>query len=142
MDLKISTGIKEYDILGKVKVYFNPTDPFFLERLADAIDFCDVKSDERKKRITGVTDGREVFKAAREFDAEVREAINNVFETDVCTPAFGNISLLAQSEGLPLWANLLLAAWDEADDTFTAEKAATNPRIAKYTEKYKKYDKN
>ena len=36
----------------------------------------------------------------------------------------------------PVWCNLMLAVMDEIDTTFSREQKATNPRIAKYTEKY------
>ena len=137
-DLNISTGLKEYNINGKCVVCFNPTDPAFINKIFDAFNKLDEKHDEYSKAISGEEDGKKLFEIARSMDREMRETINGVFGCDVCTPVFGDMSVYAAADGLPLWANLLLAIIDEMDDSFAREKKATNPRIEKYTKKFTK----
>ena len=48
------------------------------------------------------------------------------------------MSIYAIADGLPIWANLMLAIIDEFDASFVAEKKKTNPRIQKYTKKYQR----
>ena len=48
------------------------------------------------------------------------------------------MNVYALSDGLPVWANLMLTIMDEIDTTFAREQKATNPRISKYTKKYQR----
>jgi len=138
LNLNIDTGLKEYNINGAVTVLFNPTDPNFIERIFTAFNSLDEKHEEYRKQITQETDGVKLFAIARTMDAEMRKLIDDALGCEVCEPVFGNISVYATADGLPIWANLLLAIIDEMDDAFAREKKASNPRIQKYTEKFKK----
>lgn len=51
------------------------------------------------------------------------------------------MNVYALANGLAVWCNLMLAVMDEVDSTYAREQKATNPRIAKYTAKYQKYQK-
>ena len=44
----------------------------------------------------------------------------------------------AMADGLHVWTNFLLALMDETDSAFAREQKATNPRIQKYTAKYRR----
>ena len=81
---------------------------------------------------------REVFETARKMDEEMREIINDVFGFDICSALFGEMNVYALADGLPVWANLMLAIMDEVDTTFAREQKAINPRVSKYTKKYHK----
>ena len=48
----------------------------------------------------------------------------------------------ALADGLPVWANLIMAIIDTFDDEFAQEKKKKNPRLAKYTAKYSNRVKN
>ena len=137
-DLNISTGLKEYNINGQCVVRFNPTDPAFVNMIFHAFNKLDARHDEYSKLVSNEEDGVKLFEIARTMDKEMRETINEVLGCDVCTPVFGDMSVYAAADGLPLWANLLLAIIDEMDDSFAREKKATNPRIEKYTQKFAK----
>ena len=137
-ELNIATGLKEYNINGKCKVLFNPTDLNFINRVFDAFNELDKKNEEYRKAVENETDGVKIFKVAREMDADMRQMIDTALGCDVCSPVFGDISVYASADGLPLWANLLLAIIDEMDDAFAKEKKAANPRIKKYTDKFNK----
>ena len=48
------------------------------------------------------------------------------------------MNVYALADGLPVWCNLMLAVIDQIDTTFSREQKRTNPRIAKYTDRWKK----
>ena len=136
-DIIFDTGVKEFNINGAVTVSFAPTDMAFIEKVYKALESLDNRQEAYRTEINGIKD-EEVFELARRVDAEAREEINGIFGSDVCTPIFGGMSLYAIADGLPVWANLILAIIDQFDGAFAEEKKKTTPRIAKYTAKYKK----
>lgn len=140
-ELNFATGLEEFSINGKCSVFFNPTDPNFSERLFLTFDDLDKKQEKYRARIEKTADRAEIFRIGREMDTEMREKVNSVFGEDVCTPLLGGMNIYALADGMPAWANLLLMIMDEVDTTFAREQKATNPRIKKYTEKYKRYMK-
>ena len=142
MKLNIATGLKEYEITderGDVKcvVCFNPTDPGFAEKLYNVFSQLDKKDEEYHKMANEDTDNVHLFEMARQMDAEMRQMIDNVLGAEVCKPLFGSVSVYAWADGLPLWANLLLSLMDEMDEALAREKKASDPRLKKYTEKFK-----
>lgn len=138
MELNFESGLKEYTLNGKVTVYFNPTDTRFAERLYTVFEALDKKQEQYKREIEQVGDKKEVFDIANARDAEMREMLNSIFETDVCTPLFGGMNVYALADGLPVWANLMFALMDKMETEFVAEQKRMNPRIEKYTKKYHK----
>lgn len=138
LDLHVDSGLKEYNINGKATVLFNPTDPNFIEKVFSVFNDLDTKHEEYSKAIQEETDGVKIFELARKMDREMRGKIDEALGAEVCGPVFGEISMYAASDGLPLWANLLLAIIDEMDDAFAREKKAANPRIQKYTAKFQR----
>ena len=136
-DIRIPDGLEEYRLNDAVSVRFNPTDLSFLERLTAAFEALDAVQEEVRLSREKITDEREVFPLARELDGRMRGILNGLFDTEICTPLFGGMNLFASSGGLPLWANLMLALWDEVQDSMSAELAAREKRIAKYVSKYK-----
>ena len=136
--IKFDTGAVEYSINDAVTVTFNPTDLAFVERVFNIFDHMDEKQEEYNSAISKVEKNAEVFAVFRSIEGEMREMIDDVFGAEVCQSIFGNMSVFALAEGLPLWANLMLALIDEMDVAFAKEKKATNPRIKKYTAKYKR----
>lgn len=138
MELNFESGLNEYTLNGKVTVYFNPTDTRFAERLYTVFEALDKKQEQYKREIEQIGDKKEVFDIANARDAEMREMLNGIFETDVCTPLFGNMNVYALADGLPVWANLMFALMDKMETEFAAEQKRMNPRIEKYTKKYHK----
>ncbi|MEM5767593.1 MAG: hypothetical protein AAGU32_04810 [Bacillota bacterium] len=137
-ELKFETGLVTFEVNGNTEISFNPTDSNFVERLFNTFDTLDKKQESYKAEIERMTDKREIFKIARARDAEIRELIDAIFERPVCADIFGGVNVYALADGLPVWCNFLLAVMDEVDTTFAREQKATNPRIAKYTAKYRK----
>lgn len=134
--LNFESGLVTYNINGKCQVSFNPTDSNFVERLYLAFEDLDKKQEGYKTQVEKLADKREIFDFARERDVEMRQVIDGLFDAPVSDSLFGGMSVYAVAGGLPVWCNLMLAVMDEIDTTFSREQKATNPRIAKYTEKY------
>lgn len=140
-EINFESGLVTYSLNGKCEVTFNPTDSNFVERINSAFNDLDKKQDEYKSRIEKMEDNREIFEFARERDKEMREIIDGVFEAPVCNALFGGMNVYAVAGGLPVWCNLMLSIMDEIDTTLSVEQKEINPRIAKYTQKYQKYQK-
>lgn len=134
--IQFDTGVKEYTLNDAVSVKMNPTDLSFVERIFATFDAMDAKQEAYNAAIQEEKDAAGVFRIARAMDEEMRAMIDGAFGTAVCEPLFGSVSVYALSDGLPLWANLMLALIDEMDVAFAREKKAANPRIKKYMAKY------
>jgi len=137
-ELNFETGLVTYNLNGAVQVVFNPTDSAFAERLFSTFDALDKAQEAHKEEVERTADRREVFDAARKWDAEMRAMIDDAFGQPVCQALFGGMNVYALADGLPAWCNLMLALMDEIDTSFAREQKAMNPRIQKYTAKYHK----
>ena len=135
--LNISTGLVTYKLNDACEITINPTDFAFVEKLYAVFEELDKKQEDYKAEINAA-EKREVFAVANRMDKELREMVNSVFAVDVCTALFGNMSVCAMADGLPLWANLLLGIIDVVDDSFVSEQQKTSARITKYSSKYHK----
>lgn len=140
-ELNFDSGLVTYSLNGKCEVTFNPTDSNFVERLYSAFEELDKKQEGYKAQIEKMANKREIFDFARERDAEMRSIIDGLFGVPVSDALFGGMNVYAVAAGLPVWCNFMLALMDEIDTTYTRERKATDPRIAKYTAKYQKYHK-
>lgn len=137
-ELSFGDGRVTYNINGRCTVDINPTDSFFVERLYKVFEKLDKEQDGYKAQVQKMADKKEIFEFCHEKDAEMREMINSIFEKPVCDAVFCNMSVYSIADGLPVWANFILAIMDECDTTFAREQKATNPRIQKYTAKYQR----
>lgn len=137
-ELNFDTGLVTYNLNGKCKASFNPTDSTFVERLFKTFDELDKKQEAYKAEIDKISDRKEIFNVARKRDAEMRAMIDETLGTPVCDALFGEMNVYALADGLPVWCNLMLAVMDEIDTSFAREQKLTNPRISKYTSKYHK----
>ena len=137
-EIKFETGIVDFDVNNKIKISFNPTDTTFVERLFEAFETLDKRQDAYKAEIERTANKRAIFDTARKMDAEMREIIDGIFDRPVCEELFGRMNVYAMADGLPVWCNFMLAVMDEVDTTYAREQKATNPRIQKYTAKYRR----
>ena len=137
-NLFVDDGVVTYSLNGKIDVFINPTDSAFVKRLFDAFDYLDSKQDAYREEVEKLADKKKIFAIAEARDKEMREIIDGVFEAPVCAALFGSMNVYAYANGLPVWCNLMLGVMDEVDTTFAREQKATNARITKYTQKYKK----
>ena len=141
MELSFANGVQEYTVhgvKGDVIIRFNPTDGAFIQRLYNAFDTLDKKQEKYADEVQKCGDRVEIFNIADRRDKEMREIIDGLFEEPVCDSIFGSMNLYALADGLNVWVNFLLALMDETDSAFTREQKATNPRIQKYTAKYRR----
>lgn len=134
-EIVFDTGVVEYEINGAYTIRFNPTDSNFAERLYLAFDELDKKQDAYRDE--NISDGKEAFRVNRARDNEMRKTIDGVLGDGASQAIFANMDVYAMSDGLPAWANLMLAIIDEMDNSIKAERQKTNPRVAKYTARYK-----
>ncbi len=134
--LNFSDGLEEYRLNDRTSVRFNPTDMGFLEKLSAAFGKLDALQEEVRASRESITDDREVFPVARDLDAKMRGILNELFDSDICTPLFGGLNLFASSGGLPVWANLMLAVSEEVQSAMASELEQREARIAKYVKKY------
>ena len=134
-ELRLDTGIVRYTINDAYTVEFNPTDSVFVEKLYSTFEELDKQQEAHKAEITNAKNG-EIFDIARKRDAEMRGMIDAILGEGCCAAVFGGMNLYALGNGLPVWANLLLAIIDEVNDLMEEEKKKSNSRIEKYTKKY------
>ena len=137
-DLVFNDGRKRFNINGVVEVAFNETDANFVERLYGVFSRLDANQDSYTRRVETMADKREIFSFMREMDEKMRAEINGLFDKDVCGPLFGSMNVFSLADGLPVWANLMLAIIDQVDTAFSREQKATNPRVEKYVAKWQK----
>lgn len=135
-ELNFETGLVTFSVNGRAEITFNPTDSAFVEKLFNAFDTLDKRQESYKAEVERTADKREVFDTARKMDEEMREIIDGVFGFALCAAVFSDMNVYALADGLPVWANLMLAVMDEVDTTFAMEQKKTNPRIQKYSKKY------
>lgn len=134
-ELKIETGLQEYQLNDKCTVWFNPSDPAFAETVYNT--FSDLKKEQDAKdcKLDGMAD-KDVYAYLHDLDREMRTAINDVFGQNICDPLFGTMNVYASAGGMPIWMNLMLAIMDEFDESIKREKALHSEKLSKYTKKY------
>ena len=139
--LNISTGIKEYSLNDKVSVWFNPTDADFMTRVFDTFDALEKKQDEYANAIAKTKTTRESLKVMADMNEEMRGLLLELFGTDIVTPLIGNANVYAFSEGMPIWANIMLAILDKMEGEHAEQIKLSKKRMAKYTAKYADHKK-
>ncbi len=137
-DIRFDTGLVTYELNGVCSVSFNPTDSHFVEKLMAAVDSLDALQEEHNAQMEQDGDTAGLFRQARERDQSMRAMLDDTFGTPVCEALFGSMNLYAMADGLPVWCNLVLAVMDEVNAATAREMKRTDPRLAKYTAKYKR----
>lgn len=137
-ELNFASGLIEFSLNGAVTVTFNPTDTNFVAKIYDAFEQLDAKQEAYKEEAGKLVGKRELFDFSRERDKEMREVLNDLFGVDICTPLFGYMNVYALADGLPVWANLMLAIIDEMDASAAKETKVGDTRLQKYIKKYQK----
>ncbi len=136
-NLIVDTGLVEYRLNDKVSVHFNPTDVVFLEKLTSALEKLDALQEELNAVRSTLTEA-DIFPFAKEQDKKMRAVLDALFDVPVCEALFGSMNLYASAGGFPVWANLILAVYEEVETAMQGELTAREQRIAKYVDKYRK----
>ena len=137
-EIRFDTGIVAFNINDAVTIEFNPTDSEVVEKIYNTFEELDKKQDAYKAEVERCADKKEIFEIARRRDQEMRDMLDGLFGKPICAPLFGAMNVYAMADGLPVWCNLMLAVIDQIDTTFSRQKKLTDPRIKKYTERWKK----
>lgn len=137
-ELVFDTGIETFDLCGKWKISFNPTDSAFSRRLYDAFQELEEKYKRGTHEIDITADKKKVFEIMDKLDSDMRVIIDDILGEGASAALFGHTNVYAMSGGLPIWTNLFLCIMDECHDSFAREQKAINPKIKQYTEKYHK----
>lgn len=77
-----------------------------------------------------------------ERDAEMRKQLNNLFDSDVCTPIVGNGSVMRIVDGVPLYNTILERLLPLYEAEIAKQLTAQQKRISKHTAKYVKPTEN
>lgn len=139
--LDFSRGIATFSLAGLCEVSFNPADTTFIEKLYSTMEKLRTSQDKFAKAAEEIGPSREMFDLSRKHDEEVKSAIDSLFNAPVSDVLFSDVSPCASADGLPIWMNLLLAVMDQVESRVGDAQQKADPRIAKYMEKYRKYDK-
>lgn len=119
-------------------IRFNPTDFGIIQRIKDAYDAID-KAAEGTEGIELKADGtpkenvEEAAKAVEIYDNAVRNAIDGIFNSDICDIAFGKQSALSLvSGGKFLWESFLECICKVIEKEANIKIEASRKRINKY----------
>lgn len=123
--LKFDEGYREYDVNGdKSRIIRFRVDPNLKERIEKAMADID-----KLREKYGKMSGSDLYKAGVEF----REIINAAFDSDICTPAFGNASPFAiVGGGKMLYEAFLEALLPVLEKEFKAVQSEIRPEVQKY----------
>ena len=136
-ELRFQAGLVEYRLNDRVNVFFNPTDVAFLERLTQTLEKLDALQEELNAARGTLTEA-DIFPFAKEQDKKMRAVLDALFDVPVCEALFGSRNLYASAGGFPVWANLMLALYEEAESAMQGELRLREQRISKYVAKYSK----
>lgn len=137
----IETGLEKHTFtgvgVGSIDVFYNPTDVRFAERIFNAVESIGKKQEAYEEKDRKIADHKARFALMDEVDADIRSEIDGIFGAPLCESVFGNLNVMAYSNGLPIGMSLLMQVIDGIDTAFAREQKMTNPKVQKYLEKYK-----
>lgn len=138
--ISFDNGIKEYAINGDENnvIRFNPTDFGLVERIKKA----QKKIEELEKHYNKAEKTQEnAEKILIDYDRKIRDQINYVFNSDVCTAAFGSTNCMTICAGQPLYQNFLEAVIPILEKDINTESKKAQKRISRYTSQVKDINK-
>lgn len=138
-ELVFDSGVVSYSLNGKCEVSFNPGDQTFAERFYNALEKMGNMQEGYSKQAEGIDDPQKAFDLAKKRDEEMGAVLDGLFNAPVCETVFGDMSLCAFANGLPVWINLMLSILDEIEENLDKIEKQADPRIEKYKAKYGKY---
>ena len=138
-ELNFNTGVESFPVNGVPDVLrFNPTDIELLRKIYVSMKDLEAKQKERNSAQSDSDNIIDTLNKAKQLDIEMRGIIDGVFGDGLCNKIFGDESLYASADGLPVWQNFILAVIDLFDEATKREAALSNEKIQKYVKKYHK----
>lgn len=140
--LSFASGNKTYQVNDKVEISFNPASQRFVDEFMDYMDKCTELSqaaEDKKNKVEN--DKQAVREIGRELDREIAAAIDGMFGDGVAAALFPWGPATAWGDGFPEWLNFSLAIMDEIAENTEEQHKQTDPRMQKYLDKYKRYQK-
>ena len=148
IELNISTK-KEYTINGDTSliIKLNPNDMGIITRLDEVVPAIN-EMEKKYQNLFSTPDGEEpdenslsIFaKGFKEIDAEIREAINFLFDYDVCSVCAGDGSMFDPQDGEYRYSVIITTLLNLYEDTITAETNKVLDKMKKKVEKYTAQD--
>lgn len=142
-ELGFDDGLVAFSVNGgKAVITINPTDSDFFGAVYEAFNSLAKKQESSEDERRNMQPEK-VFEFMRGVSAEMKSTIDAVFVPvsnvdSVCDALFGNMNLYSYADGLPVWCNFLLAVMDKADASIAQQRKLADPRIQKYTAKYRR----
>lgn len=142
----VSSGIRHLPVVDDTgaetgrSVDFNPADQGFAEELYGLASKIGEIQETKAREYELAESAAARFDVSRAKDREMREAVDALFGEGFSKDVF-KTRLVALTGGLTVVEAFLLSLLDEMDESITANIAARDARIKKYTEKYSKYTK-
>lgn len=138
--LNFKTNVKRYSLNDDEScvISVNTTDYAILDRIKKATKNIEkLAAEYQEKKINNDDEANELFV---ETDKEIRNQINYIFNSDVCTMAFGNTNCFSLcDDGSALFENFINAIVPVIKSDIEAAQGKQNKRIEKYTSQAKMF---
>ena len=109
-ELNFNSGIESFSVNGvENALRFNPTDIELLRKIYVSMKDLEAKQKERNSAQSDSDDIIDTLNKAKQLDTEMRSIIDGVFGDGLCSTIFGDASLYAFADGLPVWPLFILA---------------------------------
>ena len=136
--LVFDRGYKEYQIGDdeNAVIRINTTDVGILARLNEAVK--NIEQIQKKYENAEKAESTDAIQLITECDKDIREQINYIFDSDVCTVAFGEVNCLSLVGGKPIFENFLEVLIPVMQADFESAQKISDEKVGKYTSQVKK----
>lgn len=136
--LVFDRGYKEYQIGDdeNAVIRINTADVGILARLNEAVK--NIEQIQKKYENAEKAENTDAIQLITECDKDIREQINYIFGSDVCTVAFGEINSLSLVGGKPIFENFLEVLIPVMQADFESAQKISDEKVSKYTSQVKK----
>lgn len=140
-NIKFNSGYKEYSINNDetAVIKINTTDISIINRIDTGIKNLKRILNDFSALVREEQQDEKIISAIADLEKKSREQINYMFNSDVCTAAFGNMSCLSMCDGQPICMNFIEAIVPIIKRDIEAEQQLSSKRIEKYTSQAKKF---
>lgn len=139
-NLNFKKNIKTYSLNNDENciISIDTTDYAIIDRMKKSLKNIDKLSEEYKNKTAENDD--EANDMFVDVDKKIREQINYIFKSDVCTSAFGETNCFSLcDDGSVLYENFINAVIPAIKNDITKAQAKHKKRIEKYTSQAKKF---